>query len=75
MLNYSVAELRIICRMPTKARMIEILTLMAVSDLSTEESIAIPCSVKANGAYWLPPFFEMPIWHTILFFKLLKYRL
>ena len=31
--------------------------------LSTEESIKMPCSVKAYGEYLLPPLFEVPIWH------------
>ena len=39
----------------TKARMISMLTAMARGLLNTVESIATPCSVKANGAYRRPP--------------------
>jgi hypothetical protein len=38
-----------------KARMIAMFTWMAFSLLRTLESIATPCSVKARGAYRLPP--------------------
>lgn len=41
--------------MATKARMIPILILMATSLFNTEESIATPCSVNANGIYRVPP--------------------
>jgi hypothetical protein len=36
---------------------------MALSLLSTPESMATPCSVNAKGIYRVPPHFDMPIWH------------
>ena len=48
----------------TKASIIAMLTLMAVSFLKTAESIATPCSVNAYGKYLLPPFvFVVPKWN------------
>lgn len=35
----------------------------ARSPLKTEESIAIPSSVKACGGFRVPPQFDVPIWH------------
>ena len=38
--------------------MMRMLTWMAVSLLSTEESVATPCSLKAYGSFLLPPGFH-----------------
>src|SRR5438094_5944544 len=45
----------VIRRSRTKARMISTLTAIARGLFRTPESIATPCSVKAYGAYRLPP--------------------
>ena len=52
--------------------MILILTWIATSLLSTAESIAIPCSVKAYGRYLLPPFFSLS---PLLFIEVAKNEL
>jgi len=51
-----------ILRRRTKARMISILTLMALSLFNTLDSINIPCSVKAYGRYLMcSPLFKVTI--------------
>jgi hypothetical protein len=41
--------------MNKKALIIEIFTSIALSEFKTELSMATPCSVKAKGAYYVPP--------------------
>ena len=56
----------IICRIRTKARMIDIFTCTATSERNTPLSIAIPSWVKAKGSEREPPQLEVPIWHLKL---------
>lgn len=46
-------------RMAIKARIIRMLTSIAVSDFKIPLSIATPCSVNANGIYLVPPRLEV----------------
>ena len=55
MRSYKSDVFAIYLRISTNVSIILILTCIAISLLSTAESIAIPCSVKTYGRYLLPP--------------------